>query len=360
MHSETAQPSWSGRLTDGATARSESVLVRLTTEGLAITDLSGKLQTIPYDELGSASPLTGSSVDVLLTFREQPGATLFVSAFDFVEALAERTPSLSAVAQRWKSIRIIFAGIAAIAGLIGALWLLDVSPAKSIASIMPDSVRQRLGESVIASMAGGRRVCNSPAGKAALDKLVGRLSDASASRHVFRVRVVEWKLLNAFATPGEQIVLTSEIVEKAQSSDEVAGVLAHEMGHGIELHPEAGLVRTIGIAAALEIMIGGGTLSNIGLTLAQIQYTRVGEREADRQALRILKAASISSRGLVGFFERLAGKEGPAKDSVPLAILRTHPFSKDRAREASERPAYPSTPALSAADWLALKGICAK
>ena len=98
--------------------------------------------------------------------------------------------------------------------------------------------------------------------------------------------VIDWPLLNAFAAPGEQIVLTHGIISKAESADEIAGVLAHEMGHGIEMHPESGLVRAIGMMAAIDLMLGGsgGTLANFGALLAQLSYTRDAERVAAGRA----------------------------------------------------------------------------
>ncbi len=150
----------------------------------------------------------------------------------------------------------------------------------------------------------------------------------------FKVVVVDWGLLNAFATPGEQIVLTRGLIAKAESADEVAGVLGHEMGHGIEMHPETGIVRAIGLSAAVELMVGGGggTLGNVGMVLAQLSYTREAEREADDHALAILKKAQISHRGFADFFKRLSDIEekmgGTGIGSVD--IMRSHPQTLDR------------------------------
>lgn len=380
MHSDVPTDDWQGRLSDGQTARSETVTVRLTAGGLEITG-TGSPTLHAYDTLTSASPVTASASDVLLSVAEQPGASLFVSGADFVRHLATRAPGLTASAQRWKTTRPILVVVALILAGAATLWALDVSPAKGIASLMPDRVRQGLGDSVVASMVGNRRECTNPAGRKALDKLTARLSAASGSPRSFSVRVVDWKLINAFATPGERIVMTSEIIAKAISPDEIAGILAHEMGHGIELHPEAGIVRAIGLTAAMELLLGSGTISNLGLTLAQIQYTRAGEREADHHALRILKQASISTAGIVAFFERLDaiertkskkaktnGKPDNTKtDSSAsdvqreaLALFRTHPVSEERAKLAAAQAGYPTTPALSAADWEALRAICPK
>jgi predicted Zn-dependent protease len=207
-------------------------------------------------------------------------------------------------------------------------------------------------------MSAGKKVCETPAGRAALDKLVERLSSVAQGRQPFRVVVVDWSLVNAFAAPGDQIVLTRGLIAKAGSPDEVAGVLAHEMGHGLELHPETGIVRALGLSAAIELMSGGssGTLANIGVVLAQISYTRAAEREADAHALRLLKAASISQQGIIDFFTRVEKTE--RGDALQYEILRTHPQLGERRKLAETSARYPSTPALSATEWQALKAIC--
>src|SRR6185295_12529611 len=107
-----------------------------------------------------------------------------------------------------------------------------------------------------------------------------------------------------------QIIMTRGLVQKAVSPDEVAGVLAHEIGHTLELHPEAGLVRAMGLSAAAQLVFAGstGNATNIGLLLTQLRYTRVAEREADVHAVRILKNAQISAKGFGDFFERLEPK----------------------------------------------------
>ena len=180
--------------------------------------------------------------------------------------------------------------------------------------------------------------------------------------------------------PGGQIILTRGLVQQAGSPDEVAGVLAHELGHTLELHPEAGLVRALGLAAATQLIFAGstGTVSNIGLLLTQLRYTRIAEREADAHALRMLKGAGISAKGFGDFFERLEPKrpaEPPKTDEAKkpdergktvsivkrifeTEILRTHPLTEARLAMVRAQPAYAATPALTDADWRALREMC--
>lgn len=367
MHSDTPNdfgPIFEGRFSDGTSAAAEDVTVRLGEGGIAITRRGTGVPVVwPYGALATAEPLTSHAIDALITYSYAPGATLFVPEGTFARRLAERAPQLTARAQRWRHARPwIWAavGVVLIAGLIR---LIDLSPANAIAHMLPDNVRVRLGEQVIASMTQDKKACVEPAGRAALDKLVTRLSLGAGHAKPFKVTVVDWGLLNAFATPGEQIVITRGLINKAESPDEVAGVLAHEMGHGIEMHPETGMVRAIGLSAAMELMVGGGggTIGNVGIMLAQLSYTREAEQEADLQAVRILKKSEIRAQGLADFFRRMTEIEeklGGGKSNDFTQIWRTHPQTEERRRFVEGQPDYPATPALTDSEWRALRKIC--
>lgn len=367
-----------GRLSDGKTAASRDCQVRLDLTALAINSDDGAVRTRwPYDTLRAGEPIRPHSIDVLVSSSQAPGLTLFVPGAPFTAALAQRAPHLSATSQRWRHARPWIIAAATIVGLTALVHAAGWTPTRTIARMLPESWRERLGDSALASMAEKRNRCSAPSGTAALDKLIGRLSTAAGPGQSFKVVVVDWDLLNAFAVPGNKILLTKELIEKADGPEEVAGVLAHEMGHGIALHPETGIIRAVGLAAALELMMGGssGTLANMGLFLAQLGYTRSAEREADETALRLLRDSGISQQGLQGFFRRMLKDEGGydndtkpdesgQKDkaskrlSQALDMLSTHPPTRERVDMIRNSPTYAVTPALSPADWAALRGIC--
>lgn len=354
---------WAGRYSDGKSPSAVSADVRLSERGVEI-GFPGAPQALvwPYGALSVATPINRHSADVLIGYSYMPGATLFVPDAGFVKALASAAPRLTSSSFAWRAARpwIWVAGLVALAVVV--LGYIEVSPSRFVARLMPDSLRVSIGEQVIASMTSSYKTCTAPAGSAALDRLVKRLSAAAGGNAKFTVKVVDWNLLNAFAAPGEQIVLTRRIIQEAKGPDEIAGVLAHEMGHGIHLHPESSLVRVIGLTAALELMMGGGggTLANLGVLLTQLSYTREGEREADATGLKMLRTAEIAPAGVIAFFERLEKLEGEKGSKGPSAfdILRSHPRSSERAREAAKGAPYPATPALSAQDWQALRAIC--
>jgi beta-barrel assembly-enhancing protease len=380
MHSDNSATPYIARFSDGKTAGSADARARLTERGVEI-DLSGRHEPLvwPYGALSSAEPLNKHSIDALLTYSYQPGATLFVSNPEFARKLAVAAPQLSTSAQRWRVMRPLMWAVALVFAVSAVMWVMNVSVARGIAGLLPDEARRALGKTAMESFTNSRRVCSSPKGTVALKRLTEKLSKASGTNKSFDVIVVDWDLLNAFATPGEQIVLTRGLIQKAGGPDEIAGVLGHEMGHGIELHPEAGIVRAIGLSAAIELMMGGsaGTIGNLGLMLAQLSYSRDAEREADLQALRLLKAAEISPKGLSEFFDRVArldgerggkSKTGDAKGDGPATdpdgssslsrILRSHPLTEERRKLIEAQAPYQSSPALGAEDWQALQDIC--
>ena len=352
---------YQGRFSDGRTASALPAAVRFLSQGIEIAPGGGQAPLVwSYGELTTASPIGRAAGDVLLSCAAMPGATLFVADGGFVAALAAKASHLTAASQRWRFARPLIAVSAVVVVAVAGLWVADVSPARGLAGLLPTELRQSLGRQVVKSLSQGHSACHTPAGSAALARLTERLSAAADGKR-FNIGVVNWSIVNAFAAPGEQIVIARGLIEQARGPDEVAGVLAHEMGHGLELHPETALVRAIGLSAAVELMLGGsgGTLANIGLLLTQIGYTRAAEREADARALQVLERAQISPLGFAGFFKRVEERD---RGSVigEISILRTHPLSGERARLAEQRPAYPATPALSDEDWRALREICGK
>jgi predicted Zn-dependent protease len=314
-----------------------------------------------YEGLKTLEPVRPNAIDVLLSSPEEPGASLFVQGARFAADLTGHAPHLTARAARWRNWRwgLLLAAIVALA--VAASFAAGWSPLKSFAAALPDSWRQRLGDTARETMTEGHKRCVDANGLAALAQLSERLSKAAPENVTFNVRVYDWPLMNAFAVPGGQIVLTKGLIDKAEGPDEVAGVLAHEMGHGIEMHPETGIIRSIGLAAAVEVMLGGGGLANAGLVLAQLGYSRGAEHQADLDALQLLKGAGITPKGLGNFFTRITkieAEDPSGAKSGAFTWLRSHPPAAERAKLVRQQPDYPATPALDEQSWQELKSIC--
>ncbi len=356
---------WRGRLSDGRTARAIDVEVRLTAQGMQLARAgSDAAPTVwLYNGLNSAVAISARSTDVLVATRAQPGASLFVDDAAFAAALKAGAPHLGLRAARVEGLRPGLTVGAIAFSLTALVFALDLSPSKGIARMMPQKARSVLGQSVLGSLPPpAQSACRGVAGTAAMTALATRLlpGDANAAA---RITVVEWNVLNAFAIPGGRVIITRRIVADARSPDELAGVIAHELGHGLEFHPEAGLVRSVGFWALIQMMFTGtpGAIGNAGTILATLAYTRAAEREADDHALTMLKQAGISPRPFADFFRRIGGQrddDPKTKGGGGTSVFSTHPATPERIAKIEGQAAYQSTPALDYAQWQALKAIC--
>jgi Zn-dependent protease with chaperone function len=223
-----------------------------------------------------------------------------------------------------------------------------------LAPLVPFSWEQRFGDAVVGDL--GQKFCAGKGGQAALDSIAARLSPDAAR---LKVRVVDIPIVNAMALPGGNIVIFEDLIAKARSPDEVAGVLAHEIAHVEERHVTEMMIRQYGFSLIISAL-GGTTGANLDM-LATASYSRGSENEADEEAIASLQGANISPLATAGFFGRLAEEESKlGRLARPLAYLSTHPLSEERRRRfaasAETRKRY--APALTPAEWSALNRIC--
>jgi Zn-dependent protease with chaperone function len=143
---------------------------------------------------------------------------------------------------------------------------------------------------------------------------------------------------NALALPGGHIILTDELVRLLDGRDDaLLGVLGHEYGHVRLRHGMQSLARLTLASAAVSVVVGdfSSLLGAVPLLLAQMDYSRAAEREADAEAVRLLRANRLSPEAMVVFFERMAARQ-PARRTreeggLPIA-LSSHPADAERIR----------------------------
>ena len=352
---------------DGATAALQTVILHLTGEGLAIhlAVEGARIAVWPYDRLrrldedfpGAPLRLALQAGNARLTLRDQ----------GLPEDLLAVAPQLAGQGRRASRTAAIWLG--AFFGAIAVLSLVIFSLpffARQVVHLVPRSWEEELGSQMIGqvvelfSFAEDERpaFCVSPAGLAVLGRVTERLAANSDSPFPFDVRVLDLDMVNAIALPGGPIIIFRGLLDQAQSSDELAGVLAHEMTHVARRHAMERLMEALGLSFIFGVMlgdIGSGILVAGGEVVVNLSFSRHAEAEADDGAIVLLQKNRISTQGLADFFERLQGLAG--EEGSLLEIISTHPVSAGRARKfaalANEAP-----PALSAEDWQALRRIC--
>jgi beta-barrel assembly-enhancing protease len=325
---------FAGWLSDGRVAAHRDVVVTLTQEGIALAAVDGTpIEVWPYHAVSlRAEELRKGPVRL-----GRGDQRLTVDDPAFGKALNAATPHLRV----------------ALFAVIGGVWWGIPHLAQRIVEHIPPAWEANLAEGTEDQpWLGGR--CTGTAGQAALDALTKRLTKGIKSPYPLKVSVRDSGTVNAFALPGGHIVLLRGLLKGAESPDEVAGVLAHELTHALNRHPMRALVANSGVALLFEVTIGGGTGASIGVLLTTLSYTRSMEAEADDGALMLLRRAGISTDGFAAFFKRM---EKRSHGGLP-AYLSTHPPDAERIA-AVEAQAFTGTkPALSDKEWRALKSIC--
>ena len=159
------------------------------------------------------------------------------------------------------------------------------------------------------------------------------LVNNSDSRDIpFTFQVVESDEVNAFATPGGFVYVTTGLLKAAENRAQLASVMAHEIAHINEKHGVKNLKQAV-VARGLATTAGVETSA-----LAQIAYqltvdlpqSRSFEYEADSTGLQILQQSGYPAEAFANFLAKLQGGGGQPE------FLRTHPSSDNRIEAISQ------------------------
>lgn len=360
-----------GNYFDGESAARLEVEVELAPGGLRILGAESGGRELAFWGYRELRPVDEPTGDGPRRIRAGDGqARLVVEDPSLVAALCARAPRISARKPGRTRLGLRWAGLFAlsIAVLLATLRFGLPRFADQAAQLLPHRWETSFGESLVEPVLRALArfgdtddvaFCTAPRGVESLADLTRRLAPA-ASPYRFVVRVANLEMVNAFALPGGQIVIARGLLRFAESPDEVAGVLAHEMGHVLHRHSTAAMIEALGLAflfGALLGDLGTGVIGGASEALIGLSFRRKAEAEADERALALLEQAGLSSRGLAALFERMQRKAG-AEPAV-LRLLSTHPTNESR-RRGFERGATARPPSLDEAAWKSLREICSR
>ncbi len=256
-----------------------------------------------------------------------------------------------------KILGLVLAG-AGLALAAGAVFLFSLFQApKLMAGWIPNSVAEKIGLHGVVLAGPATAACTEGRGADALRRILDRLQNGARYGRRFQLHIVEGDMENAFSLPGRHIVLVSGLVRRAKAPEEVAAVLAHEMGHGLERDPEALFLRNIGVTAVAKLLKrDDDSAAAFRAMLSQLRYSRDAERSADAHAVAILRRSRIDAKP-AGAFILHSAAESPAGESV-VSDLGAYPTSEERAALFLSQPPYPTEPILSEAEWAAAQTVC--
>jgi Zn-dependent protease with chaperone function len=276
--------------------------------------------------------------------------------------LVSRCPLLDAdFTDRRGVARIVGWSIAAAVSIVGVIWFGVPLAADRLTPLVPQSLERRLGDVAEAQLRRvfGAKVCDNPAGSAAFIKLVNAVREAGSFEASVESAVLSSPIPNAFALPGGKVYLFSGLLAKADSADEISGILAHELGHVRNRDGTRTLIHNGGTSFLIGLLFGditgSGALIFASRSLVTASYSREAEQDADTFAISVMHRLGRSPKPMGELMFRVTGKEAGSG----LSILANHPLTEDRLARMSKEDAPPSgPPLLTPQEWQSLKAIC--
>lgn len=207
---------------------------------------------------------------------------------------------------------------------------------KVLAPRIPASLVQSLSQQTLAFLDGKVLTPShlSAARRAELTAYADKILQAGAEHPGYRLHFRSSAMgPNAFALPSGDVVIFDQLVELAGNDDEVAGVIAHELGHVAYRHGMRQLIQSSVVSFVVGIYLGdvSSIAASLGALALESRYSRDFEREADAYAARTMLAAGRGTEPLAAMLERMEkvhsakGRTGSTWDG-----LATHPDTAER------------------------------
>ena len=206
-----------------------------------------------------------------------------------------------------------------------------------VAQVLDPTLEAKIGK-ILASSVSAQNI--RPDDEKKLQQLLDELQDQQNIRQPrAEIHLIESKQVNAGVLPGGQMIMTTGLLDDVKSENELAFVLAHELGHHQLRHPSRRLGRSLLWLVLLSILgIGQQTTPAVNPTapkeILDLQFSRTQEQASDRFALSMVEARYGHVDHALDFFRRLQDQElDPISENVQIEFLQTHPFPKNRVRD---------------------------
>jgi predicted Zn-dependent protease len=360
----------SGVFYDGKTSKRWPVRIELENEGLALYEGETRLSHWPAAQI----LIVEEGETTRLAYDSEKNATQRLDITD--KALAERLIFRLNLRQNTRKREkkttkkvLLWSGVALAATVLFLTFGMPLL-ARYLTPLVPVRMEAALGKSIdgqlqsIFKRLGAEKKCVNPQGLAAFNKLIAQLEPKAELRVPLTVSVVDSSIPNAFATSGGYSYIFKGLIDKAESPDQLAGVMAHEFGHLYHRHVIKNIIETSGVGFFLGQVFGDFTGSAailyISREIISSKHSREAEQQSDSYGIQLMLKAKGDPRALATMLEAIdPSKKG---ETGMLEWLRSHPVTQTRAADIRKESGdvSPRPPLLTGEEWLALKAICDK
>lgn len=174
-----------------------------------------------------------------------------------------------------------------------------------------------------------------------------------------KIVVMESSQVNAFALPGNNLVILSGLIDFCESPEEMAGVLAHELGHIKERHVLKSLTKQLGISVLTHLIFNKNTdlINELTRKIIGTGFSREFEEKADQFAVKKMVESKIQPKHLSDFLLRMQLRF--SKPESEIEFLSTHPSNEDRIKsiEKQEIPKNFKEAKINCPSWAKAKSV---
>lgn len=357
------------RYFDGQHPEGRSVILNFGERSLTISDFDElPLAHWPLASLSRVGTATPDRIEIAPDQRSAERVILEDSVM--IEALHAVCPDLLETRETLAPPRRRRGGLWILALLVvligGGVAGLSVFSGNLLALVPPERDRivgEALAAEVDRALAPGTgrsvRICAEPEGLAALRRMAARLASSEPAPQPVVVAVPDLEVPMALALPGGRVMLSHGLISAAGSPEEVAGVLAHQMGHIRHRDPMREVLEVIGLPGFVSVMLGDPAsapgLDEAARAMLAGHHAPEIELLADAEAHALLAGAGLPTLPLV---QGMALVDTAAESAVSGPV---HADPGDRAARAAEADRVgnaPFDPVLDDRGWLALQNIC--
>ena len=328
-----------GRLFDGRSSTPHDVEVQIGIDGVVRVTGAGAARDYRLAEV-EISERIGNTPRML---RFPDGSACEVADNEAIDAALEQLGAVSPqhgvhrLESRWHYA--LLAGVALVVVAWATIQFGIPAAARHVAMAMPTATDHALGrqslELLDSTMFEDTELTEER--QAALRERFAAMTRDLADGHDYRLEFRRGGEIgaNAFALPSGIVVMTDELVELAQSDDELAAVLAHEVGHVVHRHSLRMLLQNSATSILMLALVGDISsasvlVASVPTVLVQAKHSRQFEAEADDYAYAWLDRAGIARRNFGAILQRLEEKYGG--EDVP-SWLSSHPPTAQRMRD---------------------------
>ena len=224
-----------------------------------------------------------------------------------------------------------------------------------MSAVVSSAQERKLGQGFLRTLRNQAPVLDDPIMQEYLEHLTYKLvSNSQLDDRRLDLIIIDSPTLNAFAVPGGIIGIHDGLFKYAETEQELAAILAHEIAHlsqrhyarGVEAQQKSSTLTMAGVLTSILVMTtvggeaGSALLSAVqGVSTSdQMRHSRAREAEADRIGINTLIEAKMNPRAMAYMFEHLDKTMRYNSESIP-EFLRSHPVTQSRIADAYNQTA---------------------